>query len=116
MERFSAVAVLGFLFGRQFRESLLDRRKVEERVVAKSVRSARDVQQDAFSLAAKNRQRVSVPGRGNDAYKTSAALFWGNFSQLANQARVVGLIVGVVSHQMRLVGGISRGMHAWSAA
>ncbi len=41
---------------------------------------------------------------------------WRNFSQLANQARVVGLIVGVVSYQVRLVGGVAGGMHAGSAA
>src|ERR1700686_1981188 len=104
MESFSAVAVLSFLFGRQLSESLLDWREVEKRVVAKSVRSAWNVQQDALSLPAKNRQRVSVPGRGNDAHKTSGALIWRNFSQLANQPCVVGLIVGVVSHQVRLVG------------
>src|SRR6266849_2653754 len=115
MEGFAAVAVLGLLLRQQFREGLLNRRKVEERVIAKSIRSPRDVQQQAVRLAVKYSQRMTVPGGGDHAHEASRAFFGRDFSQLSNQARVVSLVVGVVPHQVRLVGGVTRGMHSRSA-
>ena len=91
-------------------------RKIEERVVAESVRAARGIEKHAFGLAAKYIQGLTVAGGGDHAYKSGGAIFRGNLSEFANQARVVGLVVGVISDQVRLVGGITGRVDAGSAA
>ena len=110
------MAVLGLLFGAQFCESFLDRGKIKERVIAKSVRSARDIQEHAFRLTAEHSQRLPIAGRCDDTHKPAAALFRGDFSKLPNQPGIVGLIVGIVPDQVRLVRGVTGGMDSRSTA
>ncbi len=69
------------------------------------------------SASPRNTASVSpVAGRGDDAYETSRTFLRRNFSQLPNQPRVVGLIVGIVSHQVRLVRGVTRRIDSRSPA
>src|SRR5260221_2800310 len=100
----SAVTVLGFLFWGQFGEGFLDGWKIKERVVSESVRAAGGIEEHAFGLAAKRVQGLPIASSGDHTNETASAVLRGNFSELADQAGVVGLVVSVVSDEVRLVG------------
>ena len=109
------MAVLGLFFRRQFGEGFLNGRKIEEGVVSESVGATGGIEEQAFGLAAKRVQ--GLPSRARRSPNEAAgAVFRGNFSEFADQAGVVGLVVGVVSYEVRLVGRITGGVHAGSAA
>src|ERR1700685_1708369 len=109
------MAELGLFFGSQFGEGSLNLRKVKERIVAESVGSSRASQDGAFDLSAKGLSGLAVAGGGEDAYEAGAALVGWNIFQFAQQAGVVGFVVGIVVHQVMRVGCVARGMDSGRA-
>ena len=112
----ATVAVLRFFFRRQFGEGFFNGRKIKQRVIPESTRAAGRIEQQALRLAAKYIQDFPVASDGDHAHEPGGTLFGRNFSKFTNQTGIVGLIVGVVSHQMRLVSGIACGVNSGSAA
>src|SRR5579872_7135966 len=56
---------------RSIREGLINLRKEKQRIVTESVRSALGFENDAFSFAAKNFERLSSPGRCDEDRKST---------------------------------------------
>ena len=112
----ATVAVLRFFFRRQFGEGFLNGRKIKQRVIPESTRAPGRIEQQALRLAAKYIKDLPVAGDGDHAHEPGGALFGRNLSEFPNQAGIIGLVVGVISHQMRLVSGIARGVNSGSAA
>ena len=94
-ERRPAMTVSGFLLSRELGESLANLGKVEERIVAESIEAARRTQDDAFGRPVKRRQRVAVARGSDHADESPGTEFVGHIVQLAQQPRIVGLVVGV---------------------
>src|SRR5580700_8938620 len=67
------------------------------------MRPARSVEDDSLRRPAKCRQRFATPRRGEHAYKSSRSLRGRNIAQLAQHARVVGLVVGIRVSLVRLL-------------
>ena len=97
----AAMAVLRFLLGGQFCEGLFDLRKEEQRIVTKAVRAARRVQQNSLRLAVKCRESMPVAGDSDHANEAAGAVLIRNVVQLAQQAGIVGLVVGVAGFVVR---------------
>jgi len=97
------MAVLGFLFRAQLRECLLDLRKIKQRIIAETICSARTVKNDSFGCPAKSRQRLAVPGGGQHADESSSSLSVCNALQLMQNARIVGVVIGVCVGFMRFL-------------
>src|SRR6516225_8696108 len=94
-KRSATVAVFGLLLGGEFCEGLLDLRKEKQGIVAESVKSSRGVQDETFGVSPKRRQRVPVPGDGNHADEPSVAKLFRDIVQLAQQAGIVGFVIGM---------------------
>src|SRR5208337_3470441 len=110
------MAVLRLFLRGQLGEGFLDLWKIEKRIVTKTIRSPRPVQEYAFRLATKGLQRMPVLRGGNHADKPGGSLLLRNLFQLAQQARVVGFIVGAAVGKISFARRISGRIHAWSAA
>lgn len=52
-ERGASMAIFGFLFGTEFGEGLPDLRKIKQRIVAKSIRTVRRIENESFGGSAK---------------------------------------------------------------
>ena len=91
----SAMTVSCFLFRSEFGKSLPDLREVKQRIVTKSVRSSFGVQRLTFGFAVKRCQRVSIARSGNHADEASGTKLIRNFVQLAQQAGIVVLVIGI---------------------
>ena len=78
----ATMAVFGFFLGGQLGERFVDLGKKEQRIVAKSVRAARGVQDQAFGLAMERCQGVSVARHGNHADEAASTVLVRNIMQL----------------------------------
>src|ERR1019366_1642461 len=87
-----AMAVLGLFFGGEFGEGLVDLGKEKQWIVAESVATARRVQNNAFGLAMKRCQGVSVARHGDHAHEAAAAVLVRNIVKFAQQPCVVSLV------------------------
>src|SRR5581483_4933505 len=112
----SAMAVLRFFLGLQFGKSFLNGWEVKQRIIAKSVLSARGVDDYTFRLSAEGLNGFPIASGDNHAYESGYSLLGRNLLQFAKQARIIGFVVGVAVRQMRFVGSISGRMHAGSTA
>src|ERR1017187_9578877 len=117
-KRRASVAVEGFLLGGQFGEGLGDLGEVEQRVIAEAVRAARRAQENPFGFALISGQGVAVAGHGDNADEPASAVFVRNVMQFAQEARVIGFVIGVwrMLGCVALVGRIACGANPWSAA
>src|ERR1022692_3236007 len=117
-ERRASVAVERFLLGAQFGEGLADLGEVEQRVIAETVRASRRAQENAFGFALKAGQCMAVAGHGDNADEPASAVFVRNVVQFAQEARVIGFVIGVwgMLWCVALVGSIACGADPWSAA
>ena len=111
----TAMTVFGLFFGTKLGESFFNLRKIKEGVVSEPVGAARRIEDDSFGSAAKSGQRLSITGGGQQADESRGAPVWWNLAQFAQQTCVVGLVVGILVREMRLVCGIARGVHAGRA-
>ena len=109
------MAVPGFFFRSQLSEGFFNPRRIKQRIIAEAVRAAWSIQNHTFCLSSKYGQNFAIAGGGDHAYETSGPIFWRNFLQFAEQARVVGLVIGIIRKQMGLFGGVTCGMHAGCA-
>src|SRR5271165_5615802 len=89
----AAMAVLRLFLGGEFGEGLADLRKEEQGIVAEAVAAAGRVQDDAFGLAVKRRQRVSVARNGNHTDEAAGAVLVRNIVQLAQEPLIVGFVL-----------------------
>src|ERR1039458_3220326 len=117
-KRRASVAVEGFLVGGQFGEGLGDLGEVEQRVIAEAVRASRRAQENPFGFALKGGQGVAVAGHGDNTDEPASAVFVRNVVQFAQEARVIGFVIGVwrMLWRVALVGRIACGANPWSAA
>src|SRR5579864_1576620 len=111
----AAVAVARLLFGAQFGKRLFDLRKIKQRIVSKSVGAARRIENQPFGGPAKGSESLAIARGGQDAHESSSTLLWRNFSQFPQNTGVVRLVIRVFVGEVRLVGCVARGMHAWGA-
>ena len=91
-EGLSAMTYLGFFFGGEFGEGLVQGRKEEERIVAEAVRSTRVAEDDAWSFTAEGGYGLSIFGEGDGADESSSALHGGNVFEVVQK---LGVIFGV---------------------
>ena len=89
------MAHVGLLLGRELRERLLQIGKIEKRIIAKAVRSARTAQDHALGRAAKSCQRLPVACRGEHAHKTCTTVILRDVLKFAQQAGVVFCVRGI---------------------
>src|SRR5208282_3050585 len=96
----AAMAVARLFFRAQFSESLLNPRKIKQRIVAEAVRAPRRIQNRSLSRAAKCRQRLAIASHREHAHESSRASLRWSISKFSQDARVVRLIVGIFVGEM----------------
>src|ERR1700693_6215915 len=101
-ERRAPVAVLRLFFRAQLCKCFLDLREIKQRIVTEAVCAARSVEDYSLGRAAKRSQSLAVAGRGQHANKSSGAFARRNALQFPQNARVVGMVIGVRVRLVRL--------------
>jgi len=109
------VAIVRFFCGSEFCKRFIDRREVKHRIVAKTVRTAKMIEDSAFCFAFKYGDRLPVPRCSNDADEASRTPGWRNVFHLPKHPGVVQIIIRVGVGEVRLVGGIACGVHTGGA-
>src|SRR5438270_732541 len=110
------MAELCLLNGIEFRESFFNFRKIEKRIVAKSIATAWRVEDHALCFSLEHRERSAIACCRDPTHEPARASFHRHCSNLTNQLCIVGFVIGVRFSCVWLVGGIPCRMHSWSAA
>src|SRR6476619_7768 len=91
------MAVLRFIFRRQFRESLAYPRKIKQGIVPEYALTLASAQKNALRCSAKRCQGLSIPRRRQNTYEPRLAPLGRRVLQFAQQLVVVGFIIGVTA-------------------
>src|ERR1700758_1303145 len=79
----AAMAVLGFLLGRDLGKRFVNLGKVKQRIVAKSVRTLRRVENDALGRASERGKSLAVKRGGQYADESTGTFFGGHSLQFS---------------------------------
>src|SRR5271170_392401 len=96
------MAVTRLFFRTQFRKSFSNRRKIKQRIVAEAVRPSQCVEDNSFGSSAKCSQSLTVARCRQHANKSARALSGWNPLQVAQNASVVGFVIGIRVSLVRL--------------